>query len=136
MTRPICSVTHGKGISHACEQHRLPCTQPLGSFLEAQLCKKIKGDKFMPGKNFESCNLAWKNIQHQNINNESVLLLTVLETRILRACRANFSRPLSFGSLPLHMENPQWRGWRKALGRAWKRKCPRIWVFLNGDAKP
>lgn len=44
---------------------------------------------------FESCNLAWKS---QNINDESVLLLTVLETRILCASRASFSRlsPLEF----------------------------------------
>lgn len=60
--------------------------------------QEIKGDKFIPGKNSESCDLAWKNIHHQNINNESVLLLTVLETRILRASGAYFV------SLPSHME--------------------------------
>lgn len=93
MTRHICSVTHGQGTSHACERHRLPRTQPLGSFLEAQVMQEMK--QIHARGSFESCNLAWKN---QNINDESVLLLTVLETKILSEPRASFSRlsPLEF----------------------------------------
>lgn len=139
MTSHICLVTNTKGISHACKRHKPASHSTFLIFFFSRAGYAINkwGQTHHEKEllfSFESSTLARNNVQHQN--NECVLLLTVLETRILHPSRANSSSPLSFISLLLLMEIPRFREWRKGVGWVCKSGCLEIWLLANRNTEP